>query len=137
MTIRAMPRVLLVALLVAAPACQQAQASRSGPTPRELELAADLDALRTQVRQIRVDDKHLGRLARTATGHIQALGHRLDRVATRLADLKEKLADGGAIAASAAADAKAAAARAAELAQQLAILEQRFDYHLKHSQGGG
>ena len=137
MTIRAMPRVLVVALLVAAPACQQAQASRGGPTPRERELAASLDALRAQVRQIRVDDRHLGRVARTATRHLEALGDRLDLVATKLADFKVKLADGGAIAASAAADAKAVAARAAELARQLAILEQRFDYHLKHSQGGG
>jgi septal ring factor EnvC (AmiA/AmiB activator) len=137
-TIRAMPRVLLaVSILFAAPACQRAQASKRGPTPRERQLAAGLDALEAKVRHIRTNDDHLARLTRKTWEQIASVEERLDSLVATLDHFKLKLKDASSAAAGAASEAGTAAARAADLARRLAVLEKRFDYHLKHPLGGG
>jgi septal ring factor EnvC (AmiA/AmiB activator) len=131
-----MPRVLLgLSLLLAAPACQQAAASRSAVSAHDQEVAARLDALEGQVRRIHADDKQLTRAAAKTSHRIASLARRLDGAAATLERLKHKLGDAGSATAAAAAAADSAASQAAELARRLAILEKRFEYHLKHDPG--
>jgi septal ring factor EnvC (AmiA/AmiB activator) len=131
-----MPRVLLaLSILVAAPACQQAAASRPTVSARDREVAARLDALEGQVGRIRAGYKQLTRAAAKTSHRIASLARRLDGAAAALEKFKHKLGDAGSATAAAAAAADSAAAQAAELARRLALLEKRFEYHLKHDPG--
>ena len=136
MTIRTMPRVLLaLCVLLAAPACRQARASRSGPSARDKQIAARLDTLEQKVENFGNGNRHLSRLVGKAWGRIAALADRLDSVVAVLAGLKTKVAAGTAATRDSASKAAAAASQAGELAKQLAVLEKRLDYHLRHDQG--
>jgi ABC-type transporter Mla subunit MlaD len=131
-----MPRVFLALLvLFGAPACQQAGASRKSTSAADRAVAVRLDALEHQMGTIRATDRRLSRSTASASRQMVALSHRLDATVATLDRLKTKL--GGAVSAADGATSLAtqAAARAADLARQLAILEKRFDYHLKHSSG--
>ncbi len=136
MTIRAMPRVLLALLvLVGAPACQQAEASRNTVTAQDRQVAGRLDRLDREVGHLKSREKRFARAAGATSSRIAALSRRLDAVVAKLGHLKTKLGTINSAAGAAAAAADSAAAQAAELARRLAVLEKRFDYHLKHDPG--
>jgi chromosome segregation ATPase len=142
-TIRAMPRVLLVLLILfVAPACQQAQASRNGLSAADREVDARVDALEHQLHTIRKDQARLSRADKNASRQMATLAHRLDatatvldRIKTKLGELRSKVDGAVSQAGQAASEASQATARAAALAQRLAVLEKRFDYHLRHDPG--
>jgi septal ring factor EnvC (AmiA/AmiB activator) len=132
-----MPRVLLALLvLFGAPACQQAAASRGDTfSARDRQVSARLDGLDRQLRALRADQQHLVATAGKASARIASLARRLDAAAAKLGHLQGKVAGVDSAAAAATASAGSAGAQAAELARRLAILEKRFEYHLKHDPG--
>jgi chromosome segregation ATPase len=135
-TIRAMPRVLLALfVLFGAPACQQAEASRNAVTARDRQVAARLDTLDREVAHLKSREKRFARVAGATSSRIAALSRRLDAAVARLGHLRTKLGTINSAAGRAAAAADSAAAQAAELAVRLAVLEKRFEYHLKHDPG--
>jgi chromosome segregation ATPase len=131
-----MPRVLLALfVLFGAPACQQAQASRNTVTARDRQVAGRLDMLDRQVAHLTSKEKRFARAAGATSSRIAALSRHLDAAVTKLGHLRTKLGTTNAAVRAAAAAADSAAAQAAELARRLAVLEKRFDYHLKHDPG--
>jgi chromosome segregation ATPase len=131
-----MPRVLLALLvLFGAPACQQAAASRNTLSARDRQVTARLHVLEQQVRRLHANQRDLVAEARKASTRLSSLGTRLKTAAADLAHLQDKVGSIGSSVAAAAASADSASSQAAELARRLAVLEKRFEYHLKHDPG--
>jgi chromosome segregation ATPase len=131
-----MPRVLLALLvLFGAPACQQAAASRGTLSARDRQVTTRLDILEQQVRRLHANQRHLLAAAHKASTRLSSLGTRLKTAAADLARLQDKFGSVGSSVATAAASADSATSQAAELARRLAVLEKRFEYHLKHDPG--
>jgi chromosome segregation ATPase len=122
-------------VLVGAPACQQAEASRSTVTARDRQVSARLDTLDREVSRLRAKEKGFARTAATTSSRIASLSRRLDAAVTKLGHLQTQLGTVDSATSSATTAADAAAAQAAELARRLAVLEKRFEYHLKHDPG--
>jgi chromosome segregation ATPase len=131
-----MPRVLLALLLLfGAPACQQAEASKGGPSPQDRQVAGRVDVLERQVRRLRGSQKQLAAASQRASARLASLATRLRAALADLAGLENKVGKIDSQAAAAAASASSAGSQAAELARRLAVLEKRFEYHLKHDPG--
>jgi septal ring factor EnvC (AmiA/AmiB activator) len=132
-----MPRVLLALLvLFAAPACQRASATRStAQGARDRHITARLDALEHQVQGLRGSEKQLAAVSQKAERRLTSLATRLHAAATGLARIENKVGSVDSSVAAAAASASSASSQAAELARRLAVLEKRFEYHLKHDPG--
>ncbi|MDP9227180.1 MAG: hypothetical protein M3P18_25695 [Actinomycetota bacterium] len=127
--------VLALAVLLGAPACRQAEASKR-TTVATGSVLPRIKALEGAVQQVDARQTHLAHLAGKAAARIHSLRARLARALAMAGHLKARLDAVGAAAAAAASRADAAQARAAELAAQLSVLEKRFDYHLTHDPGG-
>jgi chromosome segregation ATPase len=131
-----MPRVFLALLiLVAAPACQQAHASRAGSSARDREVAARLDALDRKIGRLRTIEEHLGRQTEKVSGRMSSLAEKLGNLAASLGDIRGRVKTVGSATSDAASAASAAAAQASDLARRLDVLEKRFEYHLTHDGG--
>jgi orotate phosphoribosyltransferase-like protein len=91
--------------------------------------------LQQQVHQLHASQKHLVVVSHKASARLASLGVRLKTAAAALANLRNKIGSVDSSVAAAAASATAASTQAAELARRLAVLEKRFEYHLKHDPG--
>lgn len=131
MTIQAMARAalaLFIALSLGACASEAPPTEPSAETQEAMialtERVADLEAdlLAAEDGRTKLDDR------------IAALGDRLDRSLERL---KEALAEARSGSAQAADAAASALASAQSVASDLAVLEERYEYHLRRYHGGG
>jgi hypothetical protein len=81
---------------------------------------AQLDGLVSSKAEFDEELKRLGR----------RMGRGIERLRAAVKDARQQVSSAGE-------NAVAAVARAAELARDLAVLENRYDYHLRHYHGGG
>jgi chromosome segregation ATPase len=86
-------------------------------------LESRVDALANSFAEVRRDREHIDA--------------KVKKLREALNDLRSSLKDVRSSAGSAASDAGAALAEAQELARDLAVLEQRYEYHLRRYHGGG
>jgi chromosome segregation ATPase len=131
-----MPWVLPALLFAsAAPACESAQASRAAPTAYERRLSSRLTWLERQLTEVNRREQQLQGAAGRSSDRIAALAKRLDAAAASLDHVNSRLSRIDSHAAAAASAAESAGTQAADLARRLAVLEKRFEYHLKHDPG--
>ena len=102
---------------------QEARADAAQAVERVDSLEARLDALAEQLDDAVLDRKRLNRVT--------------ERLESALADLRKALHAAESSADTAAADAASALARADQAARDLAVLEDRYEYHLRRYHGGG
>lgn len=129
--------IAIVAALAVLTACaSDAGSARSDPA----DAAARAQAAEALDRVASLADR-VERLGSEIQGQERAQRRIVDRIETRLGVLAERLREALAAvrvaAESAGADADAAAAQIGGIAGNLSVLKERFDYHLRNSNGGG
>ncbi|MDQ5815964.1 MAG: hypothetical protein M3516_06700 [Actinomycetota bacterium] len=134
LTSRAIALVVSLAVLTACGSDAGSGGGDAALAEARAETAAAIDEVRTLAR--RVDELESKRLAEERSRQRMAAG-----LKTRIGDLARRLGDALASVReatdSAAASADSAVAQIGSITRDLSVLEERFDYHLRNSNGGG
>ncbi|MEA2487759.1 MAG: hypothetical protein QOF16_1413 [Actinomycetota bacterium] len=134
MTISAVHRFVGVALVaVLSTAC----GTSSGPSldsvsKRASDAAAAVSSLRSEVAGLKSQLQAAAAAKKKTLDHVAALNHQLNKAVARL---DRATRDAKTAAKTASSSASSALADAQQAIRDLAILTQRFDYHLRHSGG--
>jgi chromosome segregation ATPase len=113
----------------------QAAAEAAAEAKEEARAASD----RAEELEMRLDDlsSKLDRASKARAKMIERLAVLRDRLWASINSVRAGLGDSRSTSAAAAADAAEALSRATRVARDLAVLEGRYDYHLRRYHGGG
>jgi chromosome segregation ATPase len=113
----------------------EAAADAAAEAKKEASAASD----RAEQLEMRLDDlsSQLDRASRARAKMVERLGALRERLWGSINSVRAGLGESRSASAAAAADAAEALSRAGKVARDLAVLEGRYDYHLRRYHGGG